>query len=143
MRTTKYYVFNLFFNYDKQEKAKAEATREETLTYLTQLLANKARFACVAKAESKDKPCLMLRGYVNLRSPCTQPHLKGLLGKYCTCYPSDFGDVMNLCRLVCVDKQLVTVGRMARVGGHSNVKSFTSNPKFVVKILVDSIHGNN
>jgi hypothetical protein len=47
---------------------------------------------------------------------------------------------MNLCCLVCIDKQLVTVGKLSRVG-NSNAKAFTTDPKFVVKLLVDSKAG--
>lgn len=49
---------------------------------------------------------------------------------------------MNLCRLVCVDKQLVTVGRLSQAG-NSNTKTFAKDPKFVVKLLVDSIEGRD
>ena len=142
MTTTKHYVFNLFFNYDRWGRDKAKTDREEMLTYLTRLFENVARFACFAKDKNKDKPCLLLRGYVNLNSPCTKSHMRRWLGKYCTCYPSNFGDMMNLCRLVCIDKQLATVGRLSGTG-NSNAKSFTTDPKFVIKLLVDSIEGRN
>ena len=133
---TKHYVFSVFFNYNRQEKAQSESKREESLTYMTRLFERVAKIACIAKDENKNKPCLMLRGYVNLKSPCTQPHIRRWLGKYCTCYPSNFGDTMNLCRLVCIDKQLVTVGRLSQAG-NSNAKTFTTDPKFVTKLLVD------
>lgn len=45
----------------------------------------------------------------------------------------------TLCRMVSLDKQLVTVGRLSRPGAHS--KQFATDPKFVVMILVDSIEG--
>lgn len=137
---TKHYVFTVFFNYDRREKTEADKAREESLTYLTQLFKGVARFACIAKDEDKNKPCLILKGYVSFNSPCTRPHIKRWLGKYCTCYPSNFGDMMNLCRLVCIDKLLVTVGKLSQAG-NSNAKPFTTDPKFVVKLLVDSIEG--
>jgi len=49
--------------------------------------------------------------------------------------------MMNLCRLVCIDKQLATVGDIS--AGNSNAKTFTKDPKFVVKLLVDSIEGRD
>ena len=140
---TKHYVSSLFFNYNRRgEKTKAESTREESLTYLTRLFEKVARFACIAKDENRHKPCLILKGYVSLKSPCTQHHIRRWLGKCSVCYPSNFGDTMNLCRLVCVDKQLVTVGRLSQAG-NSNAKTFTKDPKFVVKLLVDSIEGRD
>lgn len=142
MTAMKHYVFRVFFNYNRWgEKSKAESTREESLTYLTGLFEKVARFACIAKDENKDKPSLMLKGYANLKSPCTQAHFKRWLGSHCTCYHSNFGDMMNLCRLVCIDKRLVTVGRIS--AGNSNAKTFTKDPKFVVKLLVDSIEGKD
>ena len=126
---TKHYVFRVFFNYNRRgEKAKAESAREESLTYLTRLFERVAQFACIAKDENKDKPCFMLKGYVSLNSPCTQPHIRRWLGKCSICYPSNFGDTINLCRLVCVDKCLVTVGRLSQAG-NSNAKNTHQRPK--------------
>ena len=135
---TRYYVFSMFFNYDRRGKVAAEALREESITYLKRLFENVAQFACVAKDDNASKPSLILKGYVHLNSPCTPPHMKRWLGKG-VCYPSNFGDVVNLCRLVCVDKQLTTVGKLSNAG-NSNAK-FTTDPEFVVKLLVDSIEG--
>jgi hypothetical protein len=84
MTATKHYVFSVFFNYDRPERVEAEEAREKSMTYLTRLFENVARFACVAKDENKNKPSLMLKGYVSFNSPCTQPHIKRWLGKYCT-----------------------------------------------------------
>jgi hypothetical protein len=99
-----------------------------------------ARFACISKVVNWDKPCLMLKGYVSLKSPCGLPHIRRWLGKCCICYPSSFGDAINLGRLVCVDKQLVTVGHLSRAG---NSKTFTKDPKFIIKLLVDAIEGRD
>jgi hypothetical protein len=140
---TNHYICRVFFNYNRRgEKAKAESAREESLTYLTRLFERVAQFACIAKDENKDKPCLMLKGYASLNSPCTQPDSRRWLGKCSICYPSNFWDTMNLCRLVCVDKRLVTVGRLSKAG-NSNAKTFTEDPTFVVKLLVDSIEGRD
>ena len=48
---------------------------------------------------------------------------------------------MNLCHLVCVDKWLVTIGEIS--AGNSNAKTVTKDPKFVAKLLVDSIEGKD
>ena len=132
---TRYYVFSMFFNYDRRGKVAAEALREESITYLKRLFENVAQFACVAKDDNASKPSLILKGYVHLNSTCTPPHMKRWLEK------GVFGDVVNLCRLVCVDKQLTTVGRLSNAGNSS--AKFTTDPEFVVKLLVDSIEGRD
>lgn len=93
---------------------------------------NKARFAIVAK-DRLNGSCLLLRGYINLKSPCVSPHLKGMLGKYSTCRPSYFGDMVNLCRLLHIDKGLTTIGRLKRE------QLVDADPAQIVKILVESI----
>jgi len=149
-KTTKQYIFTLFFKYDfenkkgeTRERQWAEEKRDRALAYLQRLFESKAQFSCVAKDEGTvgNTPCLMLRGYVNLHSPCTPAYAKRLLGRYSSCRPSYFGDVVSLCRFVHVDRDLVVTGRLPHVGGHSikNLKSFAGDPKLVVKILLDSI----
>jgi len=144
MVTTKHYNFNLFFNYDidgNRNRAWAEKMREDAIVYLIRLFENKAQFSCIAKDESKTGNCLLLRGYMNLNSPCLQAYAKKLLGKYSSCKASYFGDMVNLCRLVHVDRDLIVAGRLPRMGNNSSkkVKPFVTDPKFVVKILLDSI----
>ena len=65
----------LFFNCDGGGKGwtRAEKWREDALAYLKRLFENKAGFACIARDENKSS--VLLRGYVNLKSPCRQPHL--------------------------------------------------------------------
>ena len=142
MGTTKQCVFNLYFNH-RGDKGRewAEKTRDGALTYLKRLFENKAKFSCIAKDENRTTSCLMLRGYVNLNSPCTQAYAKRLLGKYSSCKPSYFGDMVSLCRFVHIDRDLTTTGRLPRIGNNSikNVKPFATDPKFVIKILLDSI----
>ena len=48
---------------------------------------------------------------------------------------------MSLCRFVHIDRDLTVTGRLPYVGGNSirKLKSFAGDPKFVVKILLDSI----
>jgi hypothetical protein len=84
---------------------------------------------------------LLLRGYVNLNSPCTQEYIKRMLGKYSSCKHSYFGDMVSLCRLLHVDCGLATTGRLPTTGGNSvkEMKTFASDPRFVVKILLESI----
>ena len=144
MVATKRYVFNLFFNFNEGDKARgrawAEEKREGALIYLKRLFENKARFSCIAKDEKKDGSCLMLRGYMNLNSPCTQGYAKRLLGKYCSCKPSYFGDTVSLCRFIHIDRDLTVTGRLRGEGGSTkSFKSFAGDPGFVTKILLDSI----
>ena len=149
MGTTKQYIFSLFFNFNFKEKDGesirgrewAEEKRDQALLHLKRLFENKAQFSCIARDENRGSNCLMLRGYMNLNSPCTQAYAKRLLGKYSSCKPSYFGDMVSLCRFVHIDRDLTVTGRLPHVGGNSirKLKSFAGDPKFVVKILLDSI----
>lgn len=143
MGTTKQYNFNLYFNHrgDKGGREWAERTRDGALAYLKRLFENKAKFSCIAKDENKRNSSLMLRGYVNLNSPCTQAYAKRLLGKFSSCKPSYFGDMVSLCRFVHVDRELTVTGKLPSVGGNSikKMKPFATDPKFVVRILLESI----
>ena len=134
--TTKHYQFMLFFNC-KGGRPQAEKWREDAVAYLRRLFENKAGFACIAKDENKTS--LLLRGYVNLKSPCQQAHLKGMLGKYSVCKPSYFGEMVSLCRFVHIDRNLTTVGRLQVTGANPVCKPFAGDPNFIVKILLDSI----
>jgi hypothetical protein len=136
--TTKFYMVNMFFNYTSS-RAQAEAQRERALTFLTKLLENKSQFACIAKDEINS--CLMLKVYAHLKSPCTQVHLKRMVGKYSTCKPSYFGDMVSLCRFVHIDRHLTTVGKLPRRNGRSS--DAETDPSYIVKILVDSIDRHN
>jgi hypothetical protein len=150
MTTTKQYIFNLFFNFKDKDNGNeltrdmewAEGRRESALAYLKRLLENKAQFSCTAKDKNRNGSCLTLRGYMNLNSPCTQAYAQRLLGKYSTCKPSFFGDMVSLCRFIHVDRDLTVTGRLPHGRGNliKNLKSFTGDPKFVIKILLDSIH---
>lgn len=148
--TTKQYIFNLFFNFKETDNGDgnglvhdrkwAEERRKSALAYLKRLFENKAQFSCTAKDE-RGGSCLMLRGYMNLNSPCTQTYARRLLGRFSTCKPSFFGDMVSLCRFIHVDRDLTVTGRLPYGRGNSNkkLKSFTGDPKFVIKILLDSI----
>ena len=137
--TSKHYQFILFFNCEGggRGRSQAEKWRDDASAYLKRLFENKAGFACVARDENKSS--LLLRGYVNLKSPCTQGHLKGMLGKYSSCRPSYFGEMVSLCRFVHIDRNLTTVGRLSVGGGNPMCKPCAGDPKFIVKILLDSI----
>ena len=138
MGTTKQCVYNVFFNYNTdKERVWAGKKRNDTLAYLTRLFENKARFSCIAKDENRTNSCLMLRGYMNLNSSCTQAHAKRLLGKCSSCKPFYFGDRVSLCRFLHIDRDLTVTGRLPHIG--SKMKPLASDPKFVVKILLESI----
>jgi hypothetical protein len=149
--TTKQYIFSLYFNFKGKddengnklvrEREWAEGKREDALIYLKRLFENKAQFSCTAKDEGRGGSCLMLRGYMNLNSPCTQTYARRLLGKYSSCKPSFFGDMVSLCRFIHVDRNLTVTGRLPYGRGNLNkkLKTFTGDPKFIIKILLDSI----
>ena len=155
--STKCYVFTLYSNYVqrpldyvpketkdgrttvKMDRQWAEGNRDKTLAYLKRLFNVKAQFACIAKEDAPGK--LMLRGYVHLNSPCSEAHLKRVLGKYSACKPAFFGDSVQLCRLLHTDRKLFVTGRIPRVGGNSmgSSKALGDDPHFVVKMLLESI----
>lgn len=149
--TTRQYIFTLFFNYANGERVRAEKRREESLVYLKGLFENRAKFSCIARDERDESKiardggrasaCLMLRGYCNLNSPCKHEYAKRLFGKYSSLKPSYFGDMVNLCRFIHVDRNLTVTGRLphGRKDSVAKLHSFTGDPKFVIKILLDSI----
>lgn len=49
--------------------------------------------------------------------------------------------MVSLCRLVHINRDLTVTGRLPCIGNNSikKLKPFAANPKFVVKILLDSI----
>ena len=136
MGTHQQYVFNMYFNKKMEQPEKA---RQNSLAYLKNLFEIKAKFSCIAIDQEDDT--LVLRGYVNLNSRCKQAWFKQMIGKYSSCKPSFFGDMVSLCRLLHVHRDLTVTGRLPCTGGNSikNMKSFASDPKFVKKILLESI----
>lgn len=135
---TRHFNFVLYFN-----GTRAEEKRNESLIYLKKLFECKATFACIARDEDKDGKTLTLRGYVSLKSPCTREWLKKLLGKRSCCYPSCFGEVVSLCLLIFVDRELTLVGRMHTNGANPHDKPFAGDPKFIVKILLEAVDGKD
>lgn len=79
-----------------------------------------------------------MRGCVNLESPCEQTHLKGMLGKHSSCKPSNFGEMVSLCRFVHIDGNLTTVVGSQVNEANPMCKSHAGDPEFIVKILLDS-----
>jgi len=146
MDTTKQYVFSLYFNFRDGDASRgrtwAEEKRKSALAYLKRLFENKAQFSCVAKDENNT--CLMLKGYMKLNSPCTQAYAKRLLGKYSSCKPSYFGDMVSLCRLVHIDRDLAVTGRLPKgMGGSTKkLKSFPVIFNLLLKSC-DSIDRND
>lgn len=141
MAATRQYIFNLYFNFKGDaSRERTWASREGALAYLKRLFENKAQFACIAKDENKNGSSLMLRGYMKLKSPCTPIYAKRLLGKYSSCKPSYFGDMVSLCRFVHIDRDLTVTGKLhGESGSNKNLKSFNGDPKLIVKVLLDSI----
>ena len=142
--TTKHYIFTVFFNYNtNKEREYAEKQQTESLVYLRRTFAFKARFSCIARDQNASY--LMLKGFCNLNYPCKSGHLKEILGKYSSCKPLYFGDIVNLCRFVHIDKDLMVTGRLPCVGNPNSEKSkpFANDPKFVVRVLLDSIAKND
>ena len=148
--TTKQYTFTVYFNYNFKENGGksirsrdwAEEKRKQSLVYLTRLFEHKAKFACIAKDSGLNH--LSLKGYVNLNSPCTAPYAKKLIGgKFSSCKPSYFGDMVSLCRLLHVDKGLKVIGTLpvapGTTGHTGRLKSFAGDPKLVVRILLESM----
>ena len=135
---TKHYDFVLYFH-----GTTAEQKRNDSLIYLKKLFECKATFACIARDKDKDGKTLVLRGYINLKSPCSRDHLKNLLGKRSWCCPSCFGEVVSLCRLIFVDRELTLVGRMHTNGSNPHCKPFAGDPKFIVKVLIEAIDGKD
>lgn len=140
MGTTKQCVFNPHFN-DRGDKVGdwAEKTRDSALAHLKRLFENEAKFSCIAK--DRDNDTLLLRGCVNLNSPCTQECIKKMLGKCSGCKPSHFGDMVSSCRLLHINGDLTTAGGLPAIGGDSikKMKPFATDPQFVIKIPLDSI----
>lgn len=140
--TARHYIFTVFFNYNadaNEGRTQAERRREDSLAYLKGLFENRAKFSCIAKDEGKTS--LMLRGYCNLNSPCKHGYAKRLFGKYSSLKPSYFGDLVNLCRFIHVDRNLTVTGKLphGRKDSVGKLHSFTGDPRLVIKILLDSI----
>lgn len=140
---TRQYVFTLFFNCrGSRGSGWAEEARGKALAFLTRVFEDRAKFACVAKDKNRGSGngSLTLRGYVNLKSPCTLAYAKRLLGKYSSCKPAFFGDLVSLVRLCHIDRDLVVIGRLPKVGNSTKkMKPNATDPEFIKKVILESL----
>ena len=111
MALSKNWVFNLYFNYKDEEGRKwAETKRDESFIYMEKTMERISRFSVIAKDENGS--CLLLRGYMHLKNPCTRGHVKKVLGKYSNCKMSALGDAVNLLKYFNVDKNVAVTGEL-------------------------------
>ena len=135
--STKRWIFNFYFFYYKNEsREKAEAKRYETAVYLRGLLEGRSHFAIIARDENKEQSCLLLRGYMRLKSPCNKPHVRGMMGSYSKVRPTTFGDVFHLMRYFHADRQCNVIGKLPGVKGTGKG---TNDVKWVLKTLAEQI----
>ena len=119
----------------------ADDRRDKTLTYMKQLFSEKAKFVCIAR---DDKPGeSILRGYVHLKSPCSESYLRRLLGVDGVCKPSYLGDAVNLCILLHVDRDLFVAGRLPQTGANSVGRMGCDDPHYVIKKMLEDIDGKD
>ena len=112
MASSKNWVFNLYFNYRDEEGRKwAETKRDEGLAYTKKTIERMAQFSVIAKDEHMSS-CLMLRGYVHLKSPCARDYVKKVLGKYSNCKMTSHNDIVNLLRFFAVDRNVTVTGEL-------------------------------
>jgi hypothetical protein len=137
--SNKRWIFNFYFYYKDESREKAEEKRHEAIVYLRGLLERKSNFAIVARDENKEQSCLLLRGYMRLRSPCSNPHAKGMVGKYSKVRPTTFGDVFHLMRYFHVDRGCDVIGELP---GTKGTGKGNKDVKWVLKTLAEQIDSN-
>ena len=137
--SSKRWVFNFYFYYKNESREKAETKRYEVVMYLRGLLEGKSDFAVIARDENKEQSCLLLRGYMRLRSPCNKPHVNKMMRKYSKARPTSFGDVFHLMRYFHMDRQCNVIGELP---GTKGTGKGTNNVKWVLKTLTEQIDGN-
>lgn len=138
----KRWVFNFYFYYKDESREQAEVRRLEAVAFLTGLLKWKSAFAVIASDENKEQFCLLLRGYMRLKSPCSSLHAKGMLGMYSKVRPTTFGDVFHLMRYFHVDRECDVIGDLP---GTQGTGKGGKDVRWVLKTLseqIDSNHGN-
>lgn len=132
--STKRYNFTVYFNFaEEKDIGVARGMRDNTLTYLLRLFENKARFACIARSETRT--ALMLKGYVNLNSPCQKSFLAKMIGTG-VFKPAYYGDVLNFCRLLLIDRDTVTIGSLP---GQAKSKVFAADPEGVKRFFLGAL----
>ena len=137
--SNKRWIFNFYFYYKNESREKAEAKRHEAIVYLRGLLERKSNFAVVARDENREQSCLLLRGYMRLRSPCNNLHAKEMVGRYSKVRPTTFGDVFHLMRYFHVDRGCDVIGDLP---GTKGTGKGTNDVKWVLKTLNEQIDNN-
>jgi hypothetical protein len=113
--------------------------RHEAVVYLRGLLERKSNFAVVARDENEEQSCLLLRGYMRLRSPCNNLHAKGMVGRYSKVKPTTFGDVFHLMRYFHVVRGCNVIGELP---GTKGTGKGTNDVRWVLKTLAEQIDNN-
>jgi hypothetical protein len=141
-RTTsnKRWIFNFYFYYKDESREKAEVKRHEVIMYLRGLLERKSLFAVVARDENKEQACLLLRGYMRLKSPCNNLHAKAMVGRYSKVRPTTFGDVFYLMKYFHVDRRCDVIEELP---GTKGTVVGTKDVKCVLKTLAEQIDSNS
>jgi hypothetical protein len=137
--SNKRWIFNFYFYYKDESREKAEVKRHNAIVYLRELLERKSNFAVVARDENREQSCLLLRGYMRLRSPCNNLHAKRMVGRYSKVRPTTFGDVFHLMRYFHVDRKCDVIGELP---GTKGTGKGTKDVKWVLKTLAEQIDSN-
>ena len=134
--SAKRWVFNFYFYYKNESRERAAVRRHRTVMCLRGLLEGKSNFAVIARDENREQSCLLLQGYMRLKSPCNKPHAKSMLGKYSNARPTTFGDVFHLMRYFHVDRKCNVIGRLPGVKG---IGKGDNSTEWVLKTLAEQI----
>jgi hypothetical protein len=137
--SNKRWIFNFYFYYKDKSREKAEVKRDKAIVYLRGMLERKSNFAVVARDENREQSCLLLQGYMRLRSPCNNLHAKGMVGRYSKVRPTTFGDVFHLMRYFHVDGRCDVIGELP---GTKGTGKGTKDVKWVLKKLAEQIVSN-
>ena len=79
---------------------------------------------------------LLLRGYMNLKSPVTRDYVKKILGKRSNCKMAAGGDVVNLLRYFNIDKGVTVTGELPCTGKRSTGRK-KDDANWVLKMARD------
>jgi len=139
MTSSKRWVFNFYFYYKNESREKAETKRCEAIVYLKGLLEGKSCFTIITRDENKELACLLIRGYTRLKSPCSKPHLKKMMGKFSKVRPTTFGDVFHLIRYFHTDRRCNVIGELPGIKGTGKG---ANDVKWVLKTLAEQIDSN-
>lgn len=131
---TKNWVFNFYFYYKNESRERAERKRCEATMHLKGMLGRKSFFGVIAKDENEEQSCLLLRGFMRLKSPCKKKYAKRMLGKYSNARPTTFGDVVHLIKYFHVDRGCDVIGQLPGPKG-----SGKGDVRWVLKTLAEQI----